>query len=96
MLDDYHNLTLASVSTKSVPSSHPMITRTKTNSLKPKVFQVSKYPLSSELIAPVSYTHAKGIPIWEKAMNDELLALTNNNTWSLVELPAHHHIINCK
>ncbi|GAA0164418.1 hypothetical protein LIER_39778 [Lithospermum erythrorhizon] len=73
-----------------------MITRTKTNSLKPKAFQVSKYPLSLEMIEPTSYSQAKGNLAWEKAMQDEYLALVRNGTWTLVAPPHNHNVINCK
>ncbi|GAA0163393.1 hypothetical protein LIER_19274 [Lithospermum erythrorhizon] len=44
------------------PPSHHMVTRTKTNSLKPRVFQASKYPLSSDLVEPSCYSKAQGDP----------------------------------
>ncbi|GAA0151098.1 hypothetical protein LIER_09890 [Lithospermum erythrorhizon] len=68
--------------------SHHMLTRSKTNSLKPKVFNVTKYALSSELVEPTYYSQAKGNPLWEQAMQEEYNALLNNKTWSLVSAPS--------
>ncbi|GAA0162995.1 hypothetical protein LIER_18973 [Lithospermum erythrorhizon] len=57
---------------KHVPlPSHHMVTRTKTNSLKPRIFQASKYPLSSDLVEPSCYSKAQGDPRWEKTMQLE-------------------------
>ncbi|GAA0150584.1 transmembrane signal receptor [Lithospermum erythrorhizon] len=39
-----------------------MVTRSQTNSFKPKVFQASKNPIHSEMAAPISYSHSKRIP----------------------------------
>jgi hypothetical protein len=45
---------------------------------------------------PQSYDQAVHDPQWQAAMNTELEALQQNNTWSLVPLPPCHKPIGCK
>ncbi|KAL2543082.1 cysteine-rich RLK (RECEPTOR-like protein kinase) 8 [Abeliophyllum distichum] len=45
---------------------------------------------------PATYEAACQDPKWVAAMNDEIRALEENNTWSLVSLPPGHHLIGCK
>jgi hypothetical protein len=45
---------------------------------------------------PQSYDQAVHDPQWQAAMNTELEALQQNNTWSLVPLPPGHKPIGCK
>lgn len=33
---------------------------------------------------------------WRQAMNDELLTMEKNNTWSIVALPIGKHTVGCK
>ena len=42
---------------------------------------------TSNLIEPTSYKQASQDHRWIQAMNDEITALKENNTWSLVDLP---------
>jgi histone deacetylase 1/2 len=65
-----------------------MVTRGKTGNLKPKVFLAHSEPHSVK--------QALANPDWLQAMKAEYSALMNNNTWSLVPLPAHRRAIGCK
>jgi histone deacetylase 1/2 len=69
-------------------NAHPMVTRGKTGNLKPKVFLAHSEPHSVK--------QALANPDWLQAMKAEYSALMNNNTWSLVPLPAHRRAIGCK
>ncbi|PNY18109.1 retrovirus-related Pol polyprotein from transposon TNT 1-94 [Trifolium pratense] len=69
-------------------NDHPMITRGKTGSLKPKVFLAE--------LEPKSVRSALSDPKWKQAMQDEYKALMDNKTWSLVPLPPHRKAIGCK
>ncbi|PNX94499.1 retrovirus-related Pol polyprotein from transposon TNT 1-94, partial [Trifolium pratense] len=69
-------------------NKHPMVTRGKTGSLKPKAF-IAK-------LEPTSVKHALSDPNWSQAMQSEYKALMDNNTWSLVPLPPHRKAIGCK
>ncbi|CAL5429371.1 unnamed protein product [Camellia sinensis] len=45
---------------------------------------------------PRSYKEACHDPNWIAAMNDELTALANTQTWDLVPLPADKNVVGCK
>ncbi|XP_072087243.1 uncharacterized protein [Arachis hypogaea] len=61
-------------------NSHPMVTGSKTGSLKPKAFHVS--------VEPRNVHQALADPKWKEAMDAEFEALQMNKTWKLVSLPA--------
>uniref|UniRef100_A0A803QCK0 Reverse transcriptase Ty1/copia-type domain-containing protein n=1 Tax=Cannabis sativa TaxID=3483 RepID=A0A803QCK0_CANSA len=42
------------------------------------------------------YHQARGIKLWDDAMNNEIDALERNHTWIVVSLPAEHHAIGCR
>uniref|UniRef100_A0A803QH13 Polyprotein n=1 Tax=Cannabis sativa TaxID=3483 RepID=A0A803QH13_CANSA len=42
------------------------------------------------------FFQARGNPVWDSAMDNEIVALEANNTWTIVSLPLHHHVIGCK
>lgn len=71
-----------------VMNKHPMITRSKTGNLKPRV-------LLSQ-IEPSTVKQALSDPKWLEAMQAEYMALLNNQTWTLVTLPPHRKPIGCK
>ncbi|KAI5330645.1 hypothetical protein L3X38_030043 [Prunus dulcis] len=50
----------------------------------------------SQMVEPNTYEEARNHPHWVEAMNSEITALEENNTWSLVPLPAGHRPIGCK
>ncbi|PKU83090.1 Retrovirus-related Pol polyprotein from transposon TNT 1-94 [Dendrobium catenatum] len=79
-------------------SSHPMITRQKTGSLKPRVRLNLLHinTLSQQEQDPTSYTAAVKHPHWRQAMASEFLALQKQGTWTLVEPPINAPTIGCK
>lgn len=50
----------------------------------------------TSLKEPLNYDNATMDPKWILAMDQELQALQNNNTWSLIDLPPHKVPIGCK
>ncbi|KAI9198411.1 hypothetical protein LWI28_015346 [Acer negundo] len=66
----------------SIPSHHPMITRSKNGIFKPKAFSLSTFYLVE--IVPIFAKIALQDLRWSKAMNGEFGALQANGTWSLV------------
>jgi len=86
---------------------HPMTTRSRTNSLKPKAFPdyqffyTPKYPPkvfpnTLQDTEPSCYTKSSKDPRWQQAMVEELQALQSNGTWTLCPKPPHQHIISNK
>ncbi|KAJ1701542.1 hypothetical protein LUZ63_001321 [Rhynchospora breviuscula] len=80
--------------------THTMLTRAKTNKLKPKTFpdhQIYNSEQSKSAdFEPTSYTQASKFACWRLAMANELTALAKNNTWELVPPPENSHIIGAK
>jgi Reverse transcriptase (RNA-dependent DNA polymerase) len=86
----------------SPPPSHPIQTRQKTNSRKPKQFhnfQVYSAHTSSFPDAdtePSCYSQAIKHSHWRETMAQELDALAKNKLWELTDPPPNSHIIGCK
>lgn len=89
------------------PTSHPMVTRAKTSSLKPKSFPnytvlySTKHPLRAlstvlQTFEPSCYTHAVLTPKCKAVMGLEFDALLVNGTWALCPRPLHHNIVRNK
>uniref|UniRef100_A0A2N9GYN8 Reverse transcriptase Ty1/copia-type domain-containing protein n=1 Tax=Fagus sylvatica TaxID=28930 RepID=A0A2N9GYN8_FAGSY len=91
-----------------LPSTHPMLTRSKHNILKPKTptDDTIRYPLPKALLATASHLshsteptclkNASKDPQWRKAMNNEFDALLQNQTWTLVHPHQNQNIVGCK
>lgn len=47
-------------------------------------------------VEPTSFNQAKKFDEWIKAMNEELIALESNDTWSICSLPPGKHAIGCR
>jgi hypothetical protein len=91
----------------SFSSQHPMTTRSKTGSTRPKQFpdfqayKTTKYPPQMFHITitesePSCYQKAATDPRWVQAMAEEFQALMNNATWTLCPRPPHQNIISNK
>jgi hypothetical protein len=84
-----------------IPSSsgdihHPMITRSRDNSRKPREFPnyvAHQINLESE---PSTFKQAMSSEQRRNAMTQELNALATNNTWILVSPPTNQRITSCK
>ncbi|KAJ9564595.1 LOW QUALITY PROTEIN: hypothetical protein OSB04_000561, partial [Centaurea solstitialis] len=84
--------------TSSIPSapaatsSHPMTTRSRTGSLKPK--QIFNLSVTSD-ISPIPRSTAQAMcdPNWRAAMDAEMTALLSNHTWDLVPKPPAANIV---
>lgn len=73
-----------------------MITHAKDGITKPRVW-LSKYPISSlPPTEPPNYKVASQCPEWVNAMQNEYMALLQNETWVLVQPPENCKIIGCK
>ncbi|KAB2595380.1 hypothetical protein D8674_030830 [Pyrus ussuriensis x Pyrus communis] len=78
---------------------HPMQTRSKSGIVKRKAL-LAALEASSEVdlsvIEPTSYKTALQVPVWYKAMQEEIHALHSQGTWSLVSLPSQKNLVGCK
>lgn len=75
-------------------TQHPMVTRARTNSLKPKAFlTTTSSPPTTE---PRNLPQALHNPYWLNAMKNEYDALIRNKTWTLVSRPTNANIVGCK
>lgn len=71
---------------------HPMVTRSKTGSLKPRTFTtVTNLPS-----APTCYTETAKDSTWRKAMSEEIDVLMANGTWDLISRAQATNTIGCK
>lgn len=78
-----------------VPSTnvHPMVTRAKSGSLKPRLFYGV---LSGTPVEPSSFTEASRDPLWIQAMDSEMSALRSQGTWTLIPPSPAYKVIGCK
>ncbi|KAJ4777852.1 polyprotein [Rhynchospora pubera] len=82
-----------STSTNSV---HPMTTRTRDHTRKPRHFNDFVAHLASLETEPRSFNQANTLPAWREAMAVEIQALALNKTWTLVPPPADQKVIASK
>lgn len=81
--NDLHQL--PSSTAPPILSTHGMVTRSQTGSLKPRVFSaLCQSPSSSLVIEPTNAKVALADPRWKQATVEEYDALMKNNMWSLV------------
>ncbi|KAJ9536095.1 hypothetical protein OSB04_un000733 [Centaurea solstitialis] len=73
-------------------SGHPMTTRSRTGSLKPK--QIFNLSVTSD-ISPIPRSPAQTMcdPHWRAAMDAEMAAILSNCTWDLVPKPSDANIV---
>ncbi|KAJ9546650.1 hypothetical protein OSB04_019193 [Centaurea solstitialis] len=73
-------------------SGHPMTTRSRTGSLKPK--QIFNLSVTSD-ISPIPRSTAQAMcdPHWRAAMDAEMAAILSNYTWDLVPKPSDANIV---
>ncbi|KAE8655314.1 Coatomer subunit epsilon-1 [Hibiscus syriacus] len=83
--DEYNN-----VDAQHTTNRHHMVTRSKAGIFKPKVYNA----LFNE--TPLNVQDALQHKHWRAAGEMEFKALTDNNTWKLVPLPADRKVIGCK
>ncbi|KAI0494791.1 hypothetical protein KFK09_024934 [Dendrobium nobile] len=78
--------------------SHPMTTRSKTGSLKPRsrLNLLHSHNVIDVHTDPTTFTEASKSLHWRQAMVVEVLALQKQGTWSLVEPPANATILGSK
>ncbi|KAJ9542459.1 hypothetical protein OSB04_028965 [Centaurea solstitialis] len=73
-------------------SGHPMTTRSRTGSLKPK--QIFNLSVTSDIsLIPRSAAQAMCDPHWRAAMDAETAAIISNYTWDLVPKPSDANIV---
>ncbi|KAJ3705308.1 hypothetical protein LUZ61_009013 [Rhynchospora tenuis] len=78
------------------PPSHPMVTRTRDNTRKPRQFPDHLAFLASVSTEPTCFSQANMHAEWRQAMAKELDALAQNQTWILVPPPINQRVIGSK
>lgn len=82
-------------------STHPMVTRSRDVTRRPKVLYslhaaTSKGLVSSSSFEPTSFKDACKDSKWISAMKEEYAALLKNGTWSLVPKAPNMNIVGCR
>ncbi|CAL8993855.1 unnamed protein product [Prunus brigantina] len=87
----------------SCANMHPMVTRSKAGISKPKALLATKHPVSSVVNhlstlppTPTTYKQAAKSQAWQEAMQSELNALLQTNTWTLVPPSPLYNLVGCK
>ena len=78
---------------------HPMQTKSKSGIIRKKAFLACIQDLGGadmSLVEPASYKFAIKIPVWLQAMKEEVNALRDQSTWSLVSLPTNRNLVGSK
>ncbi|KAG8497215.1 hypothetical protein CXB51_008460 [Gossypium anomalum] len=75
-------------------NSHAMITHSKAGIYKPKAYLIKATSSSSD--TPTDIHEAMQNASWSAAVHSDLLALLQNNTWTLCLLPVNRRTIGCK
>ncbi|KAJ3691762.1 hypothetical protein LUZ61_020926 [Rhynchospora tenuis] len=88
--------TQTTIPTNTTINQHPMITRNKDKTRKPRYFPNHVAYLTNLEQEPTTFAKANPIPQWREAMTSEINALALNNTWTLVPPPPDCRIIGCK
>jgi hypothetical protein len=80
-----------------------MVTRRKAGIFKPNAYHALTIAGSSQffqvllaLQEPRGFKSAAKHPAWLSAMDAEIQALKNNDTWDLVQRPASHNVVGCR
>ncbi|KAI3680197.1 hypothetical protein L2E82_50582 [Cichorium intybus] len=86
-----------------IDSGHPMVTRSKSGIFKPlhrldlATLSVTKlHHALFSITLPKGYKSAAKYPQWMVAMHDEMEALRQNNTWTLVPRPSDSNVVGSK
>ncbi|KAI0498967.1 hypothetical protein KFK09_019866 [Dendrobium nobile] len=88
------------LSTHSQPPkhTHPMLTRSRTGSLKPtiRLNLIHKQQTQECPSDPTSYSEASRFAEWRQAMAAEFFALHKQGMWTLVPLPSNATVLGCR
>ena len=76
----------------SIPNTHPMLTRSKHGSFKPKAYTVVR---DYSQVEPTSFSVASLHPQWIEAMDSEYASLLKQHNF-LVPIPAGKNVVSCK
>ena len=102
-LSDYvHNVPSPTVSNSQPPQPHSLPLNalfTLKHHVSPDVFSSDSQSFVINIshdCEPNSYDEASIDPAWQKAMTQEFLALHDNNTWTLINLPKDKKPVGCR
>ncbi|KAJ9565778.1 LOW QUALITY PROTEIN: hypothetical protein OSB04_001744, partial [Centaurea solstitialis] len=84
--------TSSTSSVSATPYGHPMTTRSRTSSLKPK--QIFNLSITSDISpTPRSTAQAMCDPHWRAVMDAEMVVLLSNHTWDPIPKPSNANIV---
>ncbi|KAB2606780.1 S2-RNase [Pyrus ussuriensis x Pyrus communis] len=78
---------------------HPMQTRSKNGIFKKKALLTTIHEhgrVDLATVEPATYKSALKCKVWVDAMQEKLVALNTQSTWSLVPLPVQKNLVGCK
>ncbi|KAJ4793324.1 polyprotein [Rhynchospora pubera] len=81
---------------QSTSSMHPMTTRSRDNTRKPRHYPDCIALITTVEQEPKTFNQANSRIEWRQAMAKEIDALATNNTWTLVPPPTDRPVIGCK
>ncbi|KAJ4816146.1 hypothetical protein LUZ62_028712 [Rhynchospora pubera] len=96
---DQHQPVISNPSAVSQPTaapSHPMVTRFRDNTRKPRHFPDCVALVTTLDHEPTTFSQANSHIEWRQAMAKEIEALAANKTWTLVPPPIDRPVIGCK
>ena len=74
----------------------PIVPRRSTRVSRPPARYISCTAALSNIFVPSCYSHAAKHECWQRAMQEELQALQDNQTWDIVQCSSHVKPIGCK
>lgn len=82
--------------TQQPTSTHPMVTRTRDNTRRPRTFPNHVAYTTTLDAEPSTFKQANTDPKWRSAMAQEINALAQNHTWTLVPYDPQMNVVGCE